>query len=232
MPPNDPRPPRYTTPFIRWVDAPRVVRHGEPIAVEVGADQQTPGHRFLGCLLEAEDLGSTKQGRHRLVLRLALRSQVPDNAQAQVLVPIKVTAKLFDVPVGRHEIDVQGWTGPDGSRPVVEVVPASLVAKLSVRGGFAGVNQSTELFAHGVARLTQKDGSVRFAEVSPDAIDALRQRIDALPAESRTARTQGAADLFEYEFGAWRESTWIELHVDDIAATPAEREVLQSLRSM
>ena len=80
-------------------------------------------------------------------------------------------------------------------------------------------------------RVFRRDAGANFLELADERTEHLRQLIAALPAKNRRATTAGAADLFNHTLSFWSGDNWIALEVDDLAATPAERELIQALRA-
>jgi len=221
-------PVRCAVPYVRGVEYPRVVRAGRAFTLKFQLNHATPNWTFLGFELECGDG----------VLHLTPRSQAPDGVQAQVLSAFRATATLRDLSVGRYELRVEGWS-PGGPSPVspgppeIEVVPEDLLVGLRTSGGFAGVAQRYEVHESGLLRRQyRRDAPAEFLELSEPQFTKLRELLGALPAQSRRAQTKGAADLFAHVLGFWSGATWVAIEVDDLAATEAERTLIDWLRAL
>jgi len=194
-------------PFVSTVDVPEFARAGAPVLVRLHGSHPTPGWKLLGFELS--------QGSSENELVLTPRSLRPEGPALQVLSPLEACAELHGLLPGRHRVRIAG-RGSESPWGEVEVLPAGIVLRLHVTGGFMGADDTLSIFDTGVGwRLAKRPVlDVKF-HLPPDVLAAIDAALPSL-AEAKSPPPSAGADLFGYELGWWDGERWRRLLLDDV----------------
>lgn len=140
----------------------------------------------------------------------------------QVITAFRGQAELHGLVPGRYLIYLRGSEPQEHRLPArsLEVLPSRLRASLRTTGGIAGIDETIELFAPGILRLTSgrtsADTPPRYVQLSPERQADLERALGLLAGERPGSRkTQGAADFLEYHLEWWSGEDWLAVDRDD-----------------
>ncbi len=217
-------------PFVTRVHVPKQALFGLPARIGVVGSHPTPNWTLGGFELEWLDDQGTSFAIHARSLPPPVRT-----VSAHVIEGFNGQAFLHGLRPGRYTITARGKEKQALAAQPLEVLPGRLRVRLTVTGGFAGVHDSVELFAPGVARTVRSFGGERgprVSHVAPEALERLDRVLPLLPEDPRSARTEVGADLFVYRLEWWAGDAWLEVRVDDGTARGAVRELIELLRAL
>jgi hypothetical protein len=210
--PADTQPaPVLQVPYVTEALIPRVSLGALPLRIGVAGQHATPNWKLYAFALRRES-------QDHLVLVPYSQPPPRDSLQAHVIEGFQGEALVQGLAPGRYRITLAGSEAaaehPTGE---VEVLPGRLHVRLEIHGGLLGVSDVVELFKPGIARAARsrspEDAPPR--HLTPEELHQLQQLLDALPAEPRSSRTPGAADMFEYRLGWWAGDGWRAVVLDD-----------------
>lgn len=204
---------------LREVDAPRVVRAGDPIVLVVRGDLPNPGWKFLEWDVREEGVAD---GEAITVVTPRIVSTLgPGQSVAQVLVPYEGEARVEPgSALGARTIEVRGATSDERIRRDVEVVEETRWLDLEVTGGIAGIRKRVAIGTDGaIVASRSTDGRRASGRLVESEMAAMRAARDAARLAELDAHyvTENAADLFFHDLVEFSGGRPVRVVADDLA---------------
>ncbi len=206
--------PPSVVPYVSSIEIPRAIDAGSVLEFQISGHHATPGWSLAGYLAAYDP------GERVLLLETRARYFPQGRLAAQVLQPFRYPGRLRGLPVGK--VRVRLATGGAPLEDVaLEVLPQDLLLRLHRSGGIAGLDETLELFRHGLKRVTSnKRQGVRHEYVDAVSIASFEQALLRLEPSSSPA-LGNVSDRMGLALDWWRAGSWVSCDWSDPGPAPA-----------
>lgn len=198
--------------LVGW-DAPSWVAADEELVLAVELDLENAATELAGFQIVRD----TKRALWNVLPLTRGRTHFGDGSK-----PLRTTARIGGLPLGRQLLRVDGKDGHVEALPVreVRVLPAGTLVEMTRSGGFAGIQRTVRLDACARVAVSGRGGAPRLALVARERATAVRGLVARLPDAPPERASRGGADLLRSEF-LWRgPSGWRTAAYDDTTIPP------------
>jgi hypothetical protein len=219
-------PPSRAAPVTSF-SAPARCAGDEPLVVRIEGSHPQPGWKVFAFGVEA----GGEDGR-TLLLSPRAKPPMPGGPSVQQVEPYVAEASILGLPPGRYLIAVEGVKGPAAAPVPVEITPGGVLAELTTRGGFAGIDERVTLFANGVVEArSNRPERQRMGFAAPRPFAEARALLSRLPAIAPPVPSPGA-DRFQFTL-RWRAPEgWREVQADEGNARGELKAAIEAVRAL
>ena len=189
-------------PYVTGIDLPRAVDAGSDLKFVVRGSNPSMGWSLAGYLAAYDATAKL------LLLETRSRYFPQGGLAAQVLQPFQYPGTLRGLPVGSVRVRLS-TSGAPLDEFSFDVLPAGLLLRLERKGGFAGFDDSLELFHHGLRRVVSRRAKEPRFEYVPAATLASYADLLSRMEPGQALPPEGVSDALQFELSWWHENAWV-----------------------